>query len=810
MRWTTEKENYLKEIYENNSKEFILSKINKPWITIRRKALKLDLHRDSELIDQDRKIKGPRADSWTTEEEELLREIYENNPKEFILPKFNRSWQSIRINAIRLGLQRSSEIVKQEMIDGGKNAVRDDFWTTEEINLLKKIYENNSKDFIIPQFKNRTWKTIREKAVKLGLRRNQNIINSEIMETHKKTMMKRYGVEYSTQLDSMKEKTRQTNIERWGVEYPFQSKEVRKKVKKLVQKKYGVDNVFQSEEIKQKITETNLEKYGVKNPLQNKDIKEKTKDTNIKKYGIKNTFQLTDRIKESMLDKYGEDNPLKVPEIKERVKRTNLKRYGVTVPSKNPKIKEKMDSTNLKRYGVKSPFQNLFVKEKIKGTCLDKYGVENPAQSKEIQDKIKSTCLDKYGVEYSLQAEEVRNKGYETAKKNKSFVKSNEEENFFKYLKFFDSNTKKHLRHPLLKHIIDFYMPEYDLWVQFDGAYWHGKIKRENITRRSQKIEEIVKRDQFQNENIPNLIRFWSDDVKKAITNNSIMEIIISKIEEKLPGTKKAICHQFNKKLEWYEKDLKNLPFDPNLIKASEFNLSYDLITPEIIEFIEKYEWLGKIGVNPKWCFTARYKNILGGVVLINEPTAYSTILGKNTPIYEALIQRGATASWAPKNLGSRLIMFSCKWMVKNTSKRAFVAYGDPAANEIGTIYQACGFDYLGNTFGNTYLYRHPKINKDFSTQSLKRTSVFKRWCKKYEIIIEKNWLNEKGFKILNNIPEEIKKKWNEWIKKIIDDSIKIKINKKHKYVLILSKDKKEKKFLNSIKNYKSYIYRKR
>ena len=234
--------------------------------------------------------------------------------------------------------------------------------------------------------------------------------------------------------------------------------------------------------------------------------------------------------------------------------------------------------------------------------------------------------------------------------------------------------------------------------------------------------------------------------------------------------------------------------------------------TKEIAEFILKYEWLGTLGVYPKWCFTARYKGMLAGAIIMNEPTAYSKILGEETPKYEALIQRGATSSWAPKNLGSRLIRFACNWMVNNSEKRAFVAYGDPSAEEIGTIYQACGFDYLGQSFGNSVLYRHPQVKKGkiFSAQSLKRTSAFRRWCKHNSITPKKHWFKENQFKDLNAIPQTIKDRWNAYNRRIISESEQFLVGRKHKYVLVLGKDKTDQRTLSALKNYQTFPYPKR
>ncbi|NJL69360.1 MAG: hypothetical protein HC894_27135 [Microcoleus sp. SM1_3_4] len=404
----------------------------------------------------------------------------------------------------------------------------------------------------------------------------------------------------------------------------------------------------------------------------------------------------------------------------------------------------KIEATNLSRLGFKTPFQSPEIKQKIRATNLSRYGVANPMKLEEIKQKIRNTNLKNYGVDCLLRLKEVRDKGWAVIKKNKSFNKSKEELVFWEHLKWpVDPQTEHHVEHPEIHNIMDFYSPKYDLWMQFDGAYWHGKLWRFNVTRQALKIMKTMARDQYQNEHVPNLIRFWSDDVASAIKNNTISELIKTQITEKIEG--KAHSHQYHKKIEWLEQDLKILPFNPATLSAKDFDLSAEPLSKEIVEFIQKYEWLGTMGVSPKWCFTARYRGILSGVVLINEPTAYSTLMGENTPKYEALIQRGATISWAPKNLGSRLVRYSCKWMVNNSEKRAFVAYADPEANEIGTIYQACGFEYLGKTFGSSTLYRHPQIKNgcSFSSQSLKRTSAFKRWCKHNGIIAQRGWFKE-------------------------------------------------------------------
>jgi hypothetical protein len=659
--------------------------------------------------------------SYKPEELSLLKEIYEQNTKELILFKFqshgfNRSWQSIRFNALKLGLKRNPKIIKQEMIEAGKNAPSsENIWTVKEDSLLKQIYEHNNQETIKNKFPSRTWKAIRGRAAKLNLRRDPELIQKEIRDGTKKTVKIRYGVEYSVQMPEFQKKTKQTNLKKRGVEWPTQSEEVRKKIKETVRKKYGVDNILQSEEIKKEIKQTNMERYGFEVANQNLEIRNKTVQTNLSKYGIENTFQLVDRVKNGMIKKYGYDSPIRIPEIKERIKQTNLKRYGVPYPSQNLEVRKKLSITN--------------------------------------------------------QSPEVKEKKYKALRKKEFFNSSAEENRFSEWLLKIDPKAQHHRWHPTVKFLIDFYSPKYDLWIQFDGVYWHGKyFNSSQQGPQADGIKKIMQNDKIQNENIPNLIRFWDEESEKAIKNGTVLELIQKRINEKTELLKTdpqySTCHQFKKKIEIYHDDLKTLPFNPDSLKASNFDLSAEYMSSEIVSFIEKYEWLGTIGRPPKWCFTARFKNLLGGVVLINEPTSYSNILGKDTKKYEALIQRGATASWTPKNLGSRLIMFSCKWMLMNTEKRAFVGYADPQAGERGIIYRACGFEYLGDDFGSPNVYRHPSMDYDFTQQNIRSTSSFKKWCSENSIQPQKNWFKENKFKNLEMIPEKIKQDWYSWIKK--------------------------------------------
>jgi len=221
----------------------------------------------------------------------------------------------------------------------------------------------------------------------------------------------------------------------------------------------------------------------------------------------------------------------------------------------------------------------------------------------------------------------------------------------------------------------------------------------------------------------------------------------------------------------------------------------------EIKKFIERHEWLGKLPARPTHRFVARLKknNIIAGAIVMATPNAFSHVLGKENRDKEKLISRGACISWAPKNLGSWLITRSIKHMVKNSEFRVFSAYSDPEAKELGTIYQACNFIYLGQKSGTSKQYFDPNrpelgwfSGRDFRKKSkyaiyAKNIGIEKEQWKKYMKKYSPNW---------EIIPEEIRIKIKEEEKKYRDSCKSREMKPKHKYIYILGRTKKETKKL--------------
>lgn len=186
----------------------------------------------------------------------------------------------------------------------------------------------------------------------------------------------------------------------------------------------------------------------------------------------------------------------------------------------------------------------------------------------------------------------------------------------------------------------------------------------------------------------------------------------------------------------------------------------------------------------------------------MSTPNAFSNLLGYENRNLEKLISRGACISWSPKNLASSLIMFSIRWMVQNTQFRYFTAYSDTEAMELGTIYQACNFTYLGKNSGARYKYFDPK-NPDkgwFTDRVFRQVRYYKRYAKLLGIKWQPNWSNRNSV-IWENVPVVIANELRKFSKAYQGLCIRKKIPRKHKYVYILGADKRETKQLKRLLN---------
>ncbi len=284
---------------------------------------------------------------------------------------------------------------------------------------------------------------------------------------------------------------------------------------------------------------------------------------------------------------------------------------------------------------------------------------------------------------------------------------------------------------------------------------------------------------------------------------------------EKINNYDKDWCYQYQKRLDTLEEDMKFYGWteeDVANISLNDFEFSYIDSKEEkeaAAEFIKRYEWLGTIGSFPTHWFTARYRGILGGVIIMGMPNSFSKLLGENTRKLERLIARGASASWCPFNLGSKFLAWAMKWMVQNTQYRLFTCYSDPLAKEIGSIYQGLNFYYLGQKAGTTTRCINPyKPSVIISDRAFRARSMYKRYAQNLGIDWQPDWNNDQRM-LWDNVPDDIEDQLRSYSKKMYNESKKVTFPNKHKYAYVLGRDKRETKELRKLfeKLNKTYEY---
>jgi len=560
------------------------------------------------------------------------------------------------------------------------------------------------------------------------------------------------------------------NIEKYGY-YTCGGKCASDKSKLTNNEKYGKDSFTQTEDYILKTKKTKKEKYNDENFINF----EKQKETNLNRYGVE-SYMSTDNFRQKSIEfnrEHREEINKKISDSKEFIDMIDM------ISKVKTTKKLKFDDEN---------YNN---REKYKETCLDNFGFDNPMKDPIILEKLQNIIFEKYGVYHPAQNPEIYQKmiknGYlvKKYKDTEIYYQGTYELNFLD--KYYDKidivrgerisyeyNGKEHYYFP------DFYIKELNLIVEIKSSRWFEESRERNL------IKERFCRDKGFN-------FIFIIDKKYEIFNKLISYLLY----------KKEHCWQYEIKIKNQKEDLSKIDFDPSLLKISDFTFGYvdskDVERcQEIKKFIEKYEWLGKMPNRPTHRFAAYYKNILSAVVIMATPNSFSKLIGDDTKNIEKLISRGASISWSPKNIASSLIMWSIKWMVKNTEFRLFTAYSDTEANEIGTIYQACNFIYLGQNSGTDKLYFDlENHNLGWTTgRNFRKLSFYKKCAKNLGYSWENDWSNKYTIN-WDNI--SLSEKLKTISKQKLKSCLVRKCQPKHKYCYILGKDKKETKKLKDI-----------
>lgn len=164
---------------------------------------------------------------------------------------------------------------------------------------------------------------------------------------------------------------------------------------------------------------------------------------------------------------------------------------------------------------------------------------------------------------------------------------------------------------------------------------------------------------------------------------------------------KVGVAHQYLRRVEKEIEENSN-PYwnDLNLdLKSTEVR-PIDLLFAKKI--IEEYEYLGCIAAVNWYQFGIFFKDTKTGEEVCGGVVIYGQEYAENQGVWDKygytgkiiLLNRGVCLHWTPRNTNSKLIMESIKMLPEKYE--VITCTTDPDAGEIGTIYQACNFHYVG------------------------------------------------------------------------------------------------------------------
>jgi len=254
---------------------------------------------------------------------------------------------------------------------------------------------------------------------------------------------------------------------------------------------------------------------AISNSSKNKERKKKIGDywKNVDKKIIEDRYNKYKKTLDNLTDKEKEKRKEKKSKITKKLWKENKeerkKKCKETWDKKSESEKQKINKNKYKKIsiGLQIFWKNLSTIEKeeyLKKILIKK---RNTAKNKTQDEKEKIYKNRQKGYK----------KGIQTKKAKGNLKISKIEKYCFEYIKENIDSKVFHQKEYLGWHI-DFYLPKYDIFIQFDGEYWHGHlntIEELKKTKQGLTILETKKRDIKQNKLIKNLIRITDREFKK-------------------------------------------------------------------------------------------------------------------------------------------------------------------------------------------------------------------------------------------------------------------------------------------------------
>ena len=162
-------------------------------------------------------------------------------------------------------------------------------------------------------------------------------------------------------------------------------------------------------------------------------------------------------------------------------------------------------------------------------------------------------------------------------------------------------------------------------------------------------------------------------------------------------------------------------------------------------QIIKRYEWLGTMGAGVETSYGIFFGMFCAGVTTFSNGGA-TPALAKTFGIpckQLRYLTRGANTHWSPKYANSKLIAMSLRLEAKHG--KLAIAFSDSDAGEIGTVYQATNWIYIGKGTGwfqwvsaQGKIWSSNSFTKRASTQNITTTELA-------TALIKEGWVKQKA-----------------------------------------------------------------
>lgn len=172
--------------------------------------------------------------------------------------------------------------------------------------------------------------------------------------------------------------------------------------------------------------------------------------------------------------------------------------------------------TSLLKFGFESSSQNSEIKKKISDSLK--------LHSEERKENQRETWLKTLGVDNPMKLQMCKDKSDETKRENNSYGKSKQEDELLKRIKEIYPSVIPQYKSPKYPFKCDFYIPEKDLYIEYQGFWTHGQHPfDENNEEDLKTLNEWKEREKFYLDLFPekhttytDAIYTWTDlDVRK-------------------------------------------------------------------------------------------------------------------------------------------------------------------------------------------------------------------------------------------------------------------------------------------------------